>query len=177
MHERSGWPAQAAEIELDLKRIPNDPFHLVGLLERILPSQTWIQLLLKMCWLLCLSETYGALVPSTPKSVLFVHYIHGCTCREHKCMEDGWLYLEQVVETSHELPKGTETPTSIHNRSITVIFRTHRHGCPSTALSSFGSYTSAPSFHPASQCCISIYQSAVFPSSFLHTSHCFILCT
>ena len=120
----------------------------------------------------------GALLPSSPKSNWFVLYIHGCTCRECKCVEDGWLYLEQVMETSHGLPKGTETPTRIPNPSITAIFSTNRHSCPSTSPSSFGcSYISAPSFHPASQCCISIYQSAVLPSSFLHASHCFILCT
>jgi len=114
----------------------------------------------------------GALLPSSPKSVWFVLYIHGCTSRECKCMEDGWLYLEQVMETE------TETPTRIHNPSITAIFSTNRLGCPSTSPSPFGSsYTSAPSFHPASQCCISVYQSAVLPSSFLHASHCFILCT
>jgi hypothetical protein len=101
----------------------------------------------------------GALLPSSPKNVCFVLYVHGCTFRECKCVEDGWLYLEQVMEASHWLPKGTETPTKIHNPSITAIFSTNRYGCPSTAPSSFGSsYTSAPSFQPASQCCISISQ-------------------
>ena len=43
MHERSGSLAQAVEIELDLNHIPDDPVHVVGLLERILASWTWTQ--------------------------------------------------------------------------------------------------------------------------------------
>lgn len=42
--------------------MPDDPVHVVGLLERILTSRNWIQLPLKICTLLCLSETYGLLV-------------------------------------------------------------------------------------------------------------------
>ena len=40
---KAGSLAQAVEIELDLKHIPDDPVHVVGLLERILASWTWTQ--------------------------------------------------------------------------------------------------------------------------------------
>jgi hypothetical protein len=49
MHEKSGGLAQAVEMELDLNHIPADSVHVVGLLERILASWTWIQLTLKIC--------------------------------------------------------------------------------------------------------------------------------
>jgi hypothetical protein len=48
MHERYRGLAQAVEIELDLNHIPDDPVQVLGLLERIVASLTWSQLLLKV---------------------------------------------------------------------------------------------------------------------------------
>ena len=62
MYERCAWLAQAVEVEPDLNHIPDDPVRVVGLLERILASWTWTQLPSKICWLFCLSGTYGSLV-------------------------------------------------------------------------------------------------------------------
>lgn len=56
------WLAQAVEIEPYLSHVPDDPVHVVGLLERILASWTWTQLPSKIYRLLCLSWTYGSLV-------------------------------------------------------------------------------------------------------------------